>query len=165
MLESFYKDIFKVTGKPGKIADLACAFNPFSFRWMGLSKEIDYYAFDNNEKTVELLNLYFGLEGLSPPAVVRDILCDSPVVFCDVGFLFKMYHCLEHRRRGAGLQVVETAPVEWLAVSFPTRNLANRRADIFANYKGELLGLIEQNHWGHKILEFSTEIVLLIKKA
>jgi 16S rRNA (guanine(1405)-N(7))-methyltransferase len=162
ILEEFYLKLFDITGKPAKLADLACALNPFSFRWMGLPKDIAYYAFDNNMQTVELLNLYFHLEGLGPPAKVRDILCQPPEGFFDVALLFKMYHCLEHRQKGAGWEVIEKTPAKWLAVSFPTRNLANRKVDIFANYKEDMLARVKQKGWRFQVLEFRTELVLLI---
>lgn len=165
ILDEFYAEIFKITGKPGKLADLACALNPLSYRWMSFSGKIEYHAFDNNINNVELINLYFGLEGLNPLAELRDILCKPSGGFFDVGFLFKMYHCLEHRQKGAGWQVVEKAPVRWLAVSFPTRNLANRKVNIFSNYSKGLLDNIERNNWDSGLLEFDKEIVLLIKKS
>lgn len=162
ILAELYSKLFDITGKPAKLADLACALNPLSFRWMGLPKDTGYYAFDNNKQTVELLNLYFHLEGLGPRAVVRDILCHPPEDFFDVAFLFKMYHCLEHRQKGAGWEVIEETPAKWLAVSFPTRNLANRKVDIFANYKEEMLPRIKGKGWDFQVVEFRTELVVLI---
>jgi 16S rRNA (guanine(1405)-N(7))-methyltransferase len=162
-LEEFYSSIFEITGTPGKLADLACALNPFSFRWMGLPKDIHYYAFDNNIKIFELLKLYFKLEGLNPLVEWRDIFCNPPRLSFDVSLLFKMYHCLEHRQKGAGWEVVQKTPTQWIAVSFPTRNLANRKVDIFSNYKDTLLNNIKKNNWEFHVLEFQSELVLLIK--
>lgn len=164
ILDEFYREIFEITGIPGRIADLACALNPFSFRWMGLPRDVECYAYDNNIKNCELLNLYFDLEGLNPLAEVRDIFCNPPGNSFDVCLLFKMYHCLEHRQKGAGPEVIEKIPAKWLVVSFPTRNLANRKVDIFSNYKDDLLDNIKRNNWDSSILEFDTEIVLLINK-
>lgn len=164
ILEEFYSDIFKITGTPKKLADLACALNPLSFRWMRLPKNIHYYAFDNNINNVELLKSYFHLESLNPLPIWKDIFCNPPELFFDVSLLFKMYHCLEHRQKGAGWQVVEKIPTQWIAVSFPTRNLANRKADIFGNYKDFLLNNIKKNNWDFHLLEFLSELVLLIKK-
>ena len=57
ILDQFYPKLFAVTGKPQKLADLACAMNPLSFRWMGLPKDISYYAFDNNSQNITFLDL------------------------------------------------------------------------------------------------------------
>jgi len=163
-LDEFYSGIFTITGIPKKLADLACALNPFSFRWMKLPKDTHYYAFDNNIKIVKLLEMYVRLEGLKASVEWRDIFLNPPESFFDVAFLFKMYHCLEHRQRGAGWEIVQKTPARWLAVSFPTRNLANRKVDIFANYKDTLLNNIKKNNWDSHLLEFQSELVLLIKK-
>jgi len=165
ILEEFYSRLFRITGKPKKLADLACALNPFSYRWMGLSDDTAYFAFDNNIKNIDLLNLYFKLENIDALAEVRDILCHPPKDFFDIALLFKMYHCLEHRQKGAGWEVIRNTPARWMVVSFPTHNLANRKSDIFANYKEEILSGIKENNWDLQIVEFQTEKVLVIKKG
>lgn len=164
ILAEFYSRIFEITGTPQTLVDLACALNPFSFRWMGLPKGTCYYAFDNNIKTVELLKLYFQLEGLESLVEWRDILLNPSGLSFDVAFLFKMFHCLEHRQRGAGGEVIEKIPAQWVVVSFPARNLANRRVDIFSNYKEPLFSNIKKNNWEFRQLEFDSEMVLLINK-
>ncbi|MCP4218373.1 MAG: hypothetical protein GY765_27295 [bacterium] len=166
-MEDFYASIFKVTGSPKRVADLACAFNPFSLRWMNLPADTRYDVYDNNKKTVGLLNYYFQLAGCNASAVLRDILCDplgSADPSVDVAFLFKMYHCLEHRQKGAGWQVVKHTDAKWLAVSFPSCNLAGRKADIWGNYRDFLLEKLKENQWEHRILESPSELILLIKK-
>ena len=164
ILPIFYERIFRFTGYPEKIFDLACSLNPFSFRWMSLPPSILYYAYDINCHTVELINYYFLLEGLKPLAQVRDVLCSPAKQYADVSFLFKMYHCLEHRKRGAGWYVVEHTPSRWVAVSFPTRTLVSRRADILGNYDKAIFSRAGSLGWAIERLDFDTEIVLLIKK-
>ena len=164
ILSDFYRLIFSCTGAPERIHDLACAYNPFSFRWMGLPRSVRYHAYDINLGTVRLINSYMDLENLEPLAEHRDILCRPPEERADVAFLFKMYHCLEHRRNGAGWEVVERAPADWIAVTFPTRNLASRTVDIYGNYGKEIQDRVDERAWLMKRLDFSTEIVLLIRK-
>jgi len=164
VLDELYAGIFQITGPPKKLADLACALNPFTLRWMNLPKDSHYYAFDNNNKIIELLKKYIALEGFNATPIWRDILCNPPETSFDVSFLFKMYHCLEHRRKGAGWKVIKNTQSQWTAVSFPTRNLANRKTNIFGNYRDTLIKNIEENNWEFRILEFETEIVLLIKR-
>ena len=162
VLPELYAGIFAVTGIPQKLADLACALNPFTLRWMNLPPDTHYYAFDNNNKIIDLLRQYLALENINYTAEWRDVLCNPPEIAFDVAFLFKMYHCLEHRRKGAGWDVIENTDTQWAAVSFPTRNLANRKVDIFGNYRDTLIDNIKKKNWDFQILEFDTEIVLLI---
>ena len=161
----FYRGIFQVTGVPDAIHDLACALNPLMFRWMGLSADVRYYAYDINRRIVELINTYFRCEGLSQGAEHRDILCTPPVRSTHLGLLLKMYHCLERRRKGAGWQVLEEVPAEWMAVSFPNRSLAGRTVDIVGNYEGEIRERTAFRGWCCRRLDFETEIVLLIRKS
>jgi len=164
LLDRFYGEIFAITGQPQTIADLACALNPFSSRWLGLPSPVRYFAYDNNRQTVDLLGLYFRLENISPLPEERDILCCPPEGPFDVAFLFKMYHCLEHRQKGAGWQVVQNTPAAWLVLSFPTRSLANRRVDILGNYREKLLENIRYLGFHYQELEFPGEVLLLIRK-
>ncbi len=165
ILADFYQRIFQVTGIPRTVADLACAMNPFSYRWMNLPPETAYYAYDNNQQTVALLDTYFQLEKLTTPPEERDVLCNPPQEDFDVVFLFKMYHCLEHRQKGAGLEVLKNIRARWLAVSFPTQNLVGRRSDIFGNYKNALEEYTRDRARDSHILEFDTELVLIIDQT
>ena len=176
ILGELYGAILRVTGMPRSVLDLACSLNPLSFRWMDLPRSVEYRAYDINTHTVSLINKYFHLEGVSGRAELQDILCPSSDPSRDpvsdtvrtplggLALLLKMYHCLEHRRRGAGLYVIENVRSRWIAVSFPARNLASRRVDIIGNYEGTIRECSAQNGWQCVRLDFDTEIVLLIDK-
>lgn len=160
----YYASIFEITGIPQSIADLACALHPLAFRWMGLPKTVAYHAYDINKNFVELIELYFELEGLQPLVEWRDISVKPPENHCDVAFLFKMYHCLEHRRKGAGLEMVKNIRADWTAVSFPSQNLIGKKADIYGNYAGALEKCALERNWELTVLDFSNETLVLIKK-
>jgi 16S rRNA (guanine(1405)-N(7))-methyltransferase len=164
ILGKLYETLFERTGRPDVMLDLACALNPLAFRWMGLPRSVRYLAYDINRKTVELINQYFGLEGLEPLAEHRDVLCRPPRARADVGLLLKMYHCLERRQRGAGWRVVEQTPVRWIAVSFPTRSLASRAVNLTDNYERQIQPRCQERSWLVERLEFEGEDVLLICK-
>jgi 16S rRNA (guanine(1405)-N(7))-methyltransferase len=160
-----YSELFAITGRPARLLDLACALNPLSFRWMDLPGSTAYHAFDINERVVGLANHYFRLEGLAPLAELRDVLCRPFDETADVALLLKMYHCLEHRRRGAGWQVVEQTHARWIALSFPTRNLTNRDVDILENYEPDILDRAKLRGWHCARVEVPSEIVLLIERT
>ena len=44
MLDSFYQQLWSVTGVPGSILDLACGLHPFGVPWMGVPLEPRYHA-------------------------------------------------------------------------------------------------------------------------
>jgi 16S rRNA (guanine(1405)-N(7))-methyltransferase len=164
IMADFFRAIFERTGKPTALADLASACTPFSFRWMGLDRSVVYRAYDINADLVELVSRYFRAEGIPGEAVLRDVLCSPPEEPADVALLLKMYHCLEHRRRGAGLEVVSRVKARWVAVSFPSRNMQGRVADIAGNYRGEILERASAAGWRSEDLELDGESVLLVHK-
>src|SRR3989344_2495066 len=52
-----YHQIFKKTGKPKAILDLGCGINPLSVIFIKSTK-LTYYAYDINQKEIELINLF-----------------------------------------------------------------------------------------------------------
>lgn len=164
VMAELYASIFRRTGVPRSVADLASACNPFSFRWMGLDRSVLYRAYDINEAMVRLVRRYFELDGIRGTAVLRDVLCSPPVEPAEVALLLKMFHCLEHRRRGAGWEVVSRVPAGHVAVSFPSRNMRGRLSDIAANYRPEILAKAAAAGWGTEEVAVDGELVILVHK-
>jgi 16S rRNA (guanine(1405)-N(7))-methyltransferase len=164
-MTDFYTCLFAISGVPTRILDLASACHPFGFRWMGLPRSARYLAFDINARLVDLTNHYFQLEGIDGRAEHRDVLCDPPSEPADLALLLKMYHCLERRRDGAGWQVVSAIPARWVAISFPTRNLRQKRAPIRENYESQIRADAEKYGWKVQSFEVPSEFVLVVQKA
>lgn len=165
IMTELYRGVWERTGKPRVLADLAAACNPFSFRWMGLDRSVRYLAYDINADMVRLVSRYFATEGIAGRAELRDVLVSPPPELADVALLFKMYHCLEHRRRGAGWEVVAAAAARCVAVSFPSRNMRGRVADIAGNYRPEILERALHAGWRTEELAFDGELVILVHKG
>lgn len=165
VMVELYAGIFGRTGIPTRLADLASACNPFAFPWMGLPDTVRYDAYDINADMVRLVGRYFELEGIPGRAIHRDVLCRPPTEVYDTALLLKMYHCLEHRRRGAGWEVVAATPARVVAVSFPSRNLRGRVADIAGNYRDEILGATRAAGWSCEEVTYPGETVFLVTKA
>jgi len=164
LLGEYYNRLFEVTGKPESIADLACALNPLSFRWMGLDNSVKFYAYDVNVQFIDLINFYFALEGLEPLGIQRDVYSSPPEIPVDVAFLFKMYYCLEHRLTGAGLEVVKNVPARKVLISFPTLNLVAKKTDILGNHEEDLKKGAEEYGWKLGYIEFENEVVVVDDK-
>lgn len=160
----YYECIWKVTSRPRIVVDLAAALHPLAFRWMQLERDVEYHASDINQEFVELTNFYFALEGLRQLAEWRDICVRPPRLAADVAFLFKMYHCLERRKRFAGLIAIEQVNAPWVVVSFPARNLAGRKTDILSNYLRDITAAAERNGWTLERVKFDSEDLVFIGK-
>lgn len=162
--QGYYQHIFEKTGKPNSIADLACALHPLSFRWMNLPSTTKYFAYDINLNFIELLAHYFELEGIGPAPIWQDIYVSPPTDHVDVALLFKMYHCLEIRKKGAGLTVLKQTPADWVVISFPAQNLVGKKADIYGNYADGIQQAAEEFGWGITEELFGNEMLVIIRK-
>lgn len=163
--EGYYQKIFDITGVPAKIADFACALNPFSFKWMSLDNNIEYFAYDINKDFIDFISFYFQLEGISINHIHwQDIYVNTPTEVFDIVFLFKMYHCLEHRKRGSALDLLNRIQAKWIAVSFPSQNLQGKKQDIYGNYSEKIVQLCTEKGWSLHKLTFSNEVLILIHK-
>lgn len=165
IMRELYRWVFDAIGVPAAVMDLACAYNPLAWRWMNLPRTTCYRAFDINERTVDIVRTYFRVEKITGEAVLKDVVCSPVEVPAEVAFLMKMYHCLEHRERGIAWKVVLQAPAAWVVVTFPTRNLASRRADIAANYLDEIRSGCAEAGYSQREAAFDTEHVVLIGKG
>jgi 16S rRNA (guanine(1405)-N(7))-methyltransferase len=165
IMEELYGWVFATTGAPGAIVDLACAYNPLALRWMGMARDTRYLAYDINERTVDIVSAYFRAEGVRGAAELRDVVCTPAKERVDVALLLKMYHCLEHRERGVAWDVVRQTPAAWVVVSFPTRNLANRRVDIAGNYLEDIRSRCAAEEYSIRERAWPGEHVLVIGKG
>ena len=165
ILDSFYEEIFAVTGPPRRLLDIACGLNPLAFPWMGLpAPGTDFIAYDIHEPRVDFLNHYVGLQGLPPLAFVRDVAVHAPVENGDGALFLKEMPRFERTYPGRGRALLEAIDTRWLVVSFPTisthggRNLTNRYRDFFHQ-------LIDGTGWAVTELLFETELVFCADKT
>ncbi len=164
ILDTFYRDIFAVTGPPRRLLDLACGLNPLAFPWMGLPVVgTDFIAYDIHEPRVDFLNHYFILQGLPPLAYVKDVAIQAPEESGDVALFLKEMPRFERNYPGHGRRLLESLDARWLVVSFPTistpggRTLTNRYRDFFRQ-------IIDGSGWAVTELLFDSELVFCADK-
>ena len=165
ILDTFYRDIFAVTGPPRRLLDIACGLNPLAFPWMGLpAAGTDFIAYDIHEPRVDFLNHYFILQGLPPLAFVKDVAVGAPAESGDVALFLKEMPRFERNYSGHGRDLLNAIDARWLVVSFPTisthggRNLTNRYREFFHQ-------IIDGSGWPVTELLFDTELVFCAEKT
>lgn len=162
LLDTFFTDIFAVTGPPQTILDVACALDPLSFPWMGLTPPVALIAYDIHEPRIDFLNHYFECQGLPPLARVQDVALQLPQERGDVAlFLKEMPRFSKHY--GLGRPLLEALDVEWLVVSFPTISAHGGR-DLTDRYRQFMQELIAGKNWPVTELLFAGEMVFCIHK-
>lgn len=165
LLETFYRDIFAITGQPTRLLDIACGLNPLAFPWMGLpAAGTDFIAYDIHEPRVQFLNHYFILQGLPPLAFVKDVAVQAPTESGDVALFLKELPRFERNYPGRGRALLEALDAHWLVVSFPTisthggRNLTKRYREFYHQ-------LIHGSGWTVTELLFDSELVFCTEKT
>ena len=130
--DALYGSLFAVTGRPGRVLDLACGINPV---YLG-ARGIRTTGVDISGSAVNLVNLFGETYGMPVGALCADLLCPGgiPGERFDVALLFKVLPLLERQRAGAALTVMRAIDAEYLVVSFPTRTLGGRNVGMAAHY-------------------------------
>lgn len=132
--DEYYRKIFAATGKPSRILDLGCGYNPLSYRWLGC--EPAYEASDIASADVELLEEFFVHEGVAGEAYVLDLLDDTArrtrlgSTTADVVFLLKLIDTLEGQRRDVTKTIIKellcNKHVRWVVATFPLQSMSGK---------------------------------------
>jgi 16S rRNA (guanine(1405)-N(7))-methyltransferase len=164
LLDTFYAQVFGVTGVPQTILDIACGLNPLSIPWMGLPAGAKFYAYEIHQQRVDFLNRYLALQGVGGGAFNQDILVHPPREAGDVALLLKETHRMEKRRHGIVLPLLDALAVRWIVLSSPVRSRTGRHAvkDI---YREQIHGIIADRPWTITEIEFENELVYCLDKS
>lgn len=161
---SVYENIFKLTGKPKSILDLACGLNPMSFPWMGL-KEVDYFASELTEEDSRFIQDYFDMmkkySGLNGKAFPIDLLKMKQLPKTDVCFLFKVLDSLEDLERDISKKVLQKIPAKFVVVSFPTMSIGGKNP---IRQRGWFFRVLRQLGYSAENFEIENEIFYIVKK-
>ena len=163
ILDKFYAKIFKITGRPDSIIDVACGLNPLSLPWMGLPKSINYFAYEIHQRRVELINSFFSMVGIRPLAKMQDVIVKYPEEEADVAFLLKMVHCFEKRQHNCTLPLLNALRTRFIVVSFPKQNISQTK-NLESIYRDLFNNIIRNQSWKIEEIQFSNEQVFCIQK-
>ena len=163
-MTEFYQAIFGRIGVPESVLDVACAFNPFAFPWMGLPKTTAYHAYDLHTPRVHLINSFFKVYGMEPLAETKDILLNPPEAIADTAFFFKEAHRFESRKKGCNRNFWISLPVKTIVVTLPAENLTGQH-----QMRDRQRSLIEKNidglGWTYEETEIAGEMIFIIDKS
>lgn len=163
-LDRFYPTVFELVPQPRTVIDVACALNVFTLPWLREVTGAGYTGYDLNATFVGAGNTF--LARFFPDcAVVHDDVLTTPPPRADLALLLKTYHCIEDRRRGAGLALVDGLAADHVVVSFPTRAM-NGRAAVFARRHVDALAeLARQRNWRFATAGLPSEQLVAIGKG
>ncbi|MCX7795521.1 MAG: Rmt family 16S rRNA (guanine(1405)-N(7))-methyltransferase [bacterium] len=148
--EEIYREIFKVTGKPSSIIDLACGLNPFSIPFMNIESPILYYAYDIDSILIETINEFLSILDYQRLAKRKDVLFEDIEDQADICFIFKFLPIAEQIKKGLSLKLLSRVNSEFIIVSFPLKSISGRGKGMLENYSKIFEPILEERH---KILE------------
>ena len=164
ILDQFYTQILKITGRPGSILDLGCGLNPVALPWMGMTPSGRYAALDIEAGGIRFVNRYLQLAGFEPLARRQDILANPPTEPADVALLLKTSSTLERQEKGGTARLVETLRAPFVVVSFAVKSLGGREKGMPAHYRRQFQTMAAGRPWQVEELAFDTELVFVVKK-
>lgn len=164
ILDSFYEEIFSVTGIPSRILDIASGIHPLSIPWMGLSDDTVYRAYEIDNGLVNCLNRFFEIIGYKPLARLQDVICTPPTETGDLAFVMKMIPCLERREKGCSIRLLRDLKVRYIVVSFPIKSLSGRSKHMPSFYTEFFNDMVDGCGWQTTKLPISEELVFIIDK-
>jgi len=165
ILDSFYREIFSVTGYPSSIIDHACGLNPLTIYWMNLHQGTKYYAFDIDKGQTDFLRSVFELLDMKVIVEINngDILTDE-FCYADVVFMLKLLPPLEQQSKGSGITVMRQQQCRYMVISFPVRSLSGNEKGMAQFYSDWFENLIKNEQWQCTKILFETELVFAVRK-
>lgn len=170
LLDTFYRDVFAITGPPRSILDVACGMHPLAIPWMDLPARAAYRAYEIAGDLVNCLNGFLeaiGVTGLGagPPVRLQDVICTPPTEDADLAFLMKMVPCLERRQKGIAVQLIDNLRVRHVVVSFPVRSLAGRSKHMPEFYARSFAKMTAGRGWRLIEVPIEGELVFVVDKG
>lgn len=141
-LDTFYADIWSLTGRPRRLLDLGCGLNPLALPWMGLGAAT-YEAVDADERPLATVRAFLALAGQPHRVTHRDLVAAPVTDPADVALLLKLVTTLDRQDRTAAARLVRSLEVAHAVVSFTTRTLGGRSRGMERTYRDRLARLVE----------------------
>jgi 16S rRNA (guanine(1405)-N(7))-methyltransferase len=160
ILDSFYSEIFKITGVPNRITEYGCGINALTYPW--INNNIEYIGYDVDRELVEFINSFYNFLGFNDRAEVRlgDVLLmdfkDS-----DITFLLKLLPLLEKQE----LRILDSISSEYIVVSYPTESISGKDVGMVDNYRDSFNSLVKDKGWDIDELLFDKELVFVVGKG
>jgi 16S rRNA (guanine(1405)-N(7))-methyltransferase len=157
ILDTFYSEIFKITGVPNKITECGCGINPLTYPW--INNNIEYIGYDVDRELIDFLNKVFKLFSFNGECRLGDVLLMDFEV-SDITFLFKLLPLLEKQE----LSVLDSISSEFIVVSYPIYSISGKDIGMLDNYRDSFNNLVKNKDWNINELLFDRELVFVVGK-
>jgi 16S rRNA (guanine(1405)-N(7))-methyltransferase len=143
-LDTFYTDVWAVSGVPGRLLDLGCGLGPLALPWMGLPHDATYVASDVDRRPLATVATFLELVGQPHRIEARDLVADLPSQPADIALLLKLVTTLDRQDPGAATRLLRSLDVRHAVVSFPAQSLGGRGKGMERSYRTRLDRLVAE---------------------
>ena len=163
-LDTFFADIWSVTGRPAHVLDLGCGLNPLALPWMGLASAT-YEAIDVDERPLVTVRQFLSLVGQPHRVTHRDLVAAPTAEPAYVALLLKLVTTLDRQDPSAAARLVGALHVGYAIVSFTTRTLGGRSRGMERTYRDRLARLVSDAGRVAEVSEASvaSELVFVLR--
>ncbi len=143
-----------------RVLDLGCGLHPFALPWMGLSRDVEYRAYDIDCRLLAAIDRFLACAGQAGCAREWDLIASPPdrdARSADVVLVLKTLPCLERQSPGAALRLLQSLEAPRVVVSFPALSLGGYAKGMRENYDATMRTLAEQLGRPCRRLDFPTE--------
>ncbi|HZO89901.1 MAG TPA: hypothetical protein VFB38_16345 [Chthonomonadaceae bacterium] len=162
ILAEFYRTTLAQIAPICSVLDVACGLNPLALPWMGLDRDVAYYACDIYADMMDFLNGFFAIAGVPGCAEVCDVVGGPPAHSVDLALALKTLPPLEQVEKAAGLNLLKALRARHILVSFPTHSLGGRDKQMRINYEQRFREMVRAERWTLQRFEFATELCFLL---
>ena len=134
-LEGFYAALWRATGRPSHVVDLACGFSPFALPFMGLDPDCRYDGIEIDTRLAAAADRFRALSGRPGDVRADDLLVHPPAGHADVALVLKTLPCLERQEPGASDRLLAGIDANAIVVSYPLRSLGGRDKGMAESYR------------------------------
>lgn len=164
ILAEFYRTIFSNLPPINSVLDLACGLNPLAIPWMPLEKNFSYEAYDLFQDMMDLIHNFFNHFQIRGTASQLNLLENYPQSQAALTLLLKTIPCLEQVDKNAGKNILSQIESKFAVISFPAHSLSGRNKGMPKNYESHFLEICNPDIWEIQKIQFSSELVFLLKR-
>ncbi|HEX7173093.1 MAG TPA: 16S rRNA methyltransferase [Candidatus Limnocylindria bacterium] len=163
-LETFFADIWAMTGKPRRVLDLGCGLNPLALPWMGIGGAA-YEAVDVDERPLATVRDFLALVGQPHRVTRRDLVAVPVAEPADVALLLKLVTTLDRQDSTAAARLLMGVNAEHAVVTFTTRTLGGRSRGMERAYRDRLATVVAEVGRVAEVAEASVpgELVFILR--
>jgi 16S rRNA (guanine(1405)-N(7))-methyltransferase len=165
-----YGKIFEITGKVDSVLDLGCGLNPVSYPYMELDKDAKYYAYDMNERDLDMIREFFEIYTVNSHVEAVDLRSLEEIkklAPADMCLMFKVIDPLEKSMKGhkyaEEMIKILSNKCKFIVVSFAARTISGGKM----NYpqRGWIERMLTRIGLKYESFQTSNEIFYIISKV